>query len=146
MSKEIYRAQARVVGGRENGHGRTSDGALDVQLRPPGNDEGATNPEQLFAVGYAACFEGAIRVCARRQRFEIDDVTIDSSVALLSAEQRSFALAVEFDIALPEIDDPARAAEIVAAAHQICPYSRATRGNVEMSLRVNGQAVELDAA
>jgi osmotically inducible protein OsmC len=96
------------------------------------------NPEQLFAVGYAACFEGALGVVARRTRVELGEVSIDSHVSLITTETRGFNAAVELNVTLPGIDDRARAAEIVAAAHQVCPYSNATRGNVEVTLTANG--------
>src|SRR5215211_9308696 len=110
MAREpLYTARAHVTGGRVNGHGRTSDGALEVALRPPvesGGEGGGTNPEQLFAVGYAACFESALGVVARRQRVEADDVEVDSKVMLLPTEERGFKLAVELDVTLPSIGDP----------------------------------------
>jgi lipoyl-dependent peroxiredoxin len=141
MAQTLYTAQATVTGGRDHGHGATSDGALDVQLRTPkemGGEGGGTNPEQLFAVGYAACFEGALGVVARRERVELGEVSIDSHVSLITTETRGFNVAVELNVTLPGIDDRARAAEIVAAAHQVCPYSNATRGNVEVTLTANG--------
>jgi Ohr subfamily peroxiredoxin len=140
----LYTAQATVTGGRANGHGRTSDGALDVQLRSPkemGGDGGGTNPEQLFAVGYAACFESALGVVGRLERVEVGDVSIESRVSLLRTEERGFKLAVELDVTLPQVQDPARATRLVAAAHQVCPYSNATRGNVDVKLTVNGHDV-----
>jgi osmotically inducible protein OsmC len=142
MSKPIYTAEATVTGGRAEGHGQTSDGALDVQLRTPtemGGAGGGTNPEELFAVGYAACFEGALGVVARRERAEVGDVSIDSRVSLLPTEERGFKLAVELDVTLPQVTDTEQAKRIVAAAHQVCPYSNATRGNVEVALSVNGK-------
>ncbi len=144
MTQTLYTAQATVTGGRDHGHGATSDGALDVQLRTPkemGGNGGGTNPEQLFAVGYAACFEGALGVVARRQRVELGEVSIDSHVSLITTETRGFNVAVELNVTLPGIDDRARAVEIVAAAHQVCPYSNATRGNVEVTLTANGGPV-----
>ena len=90
MAKSLYTARAHVTGGRVEGHGVTSDGALDVQLRTPvemGGDGGGTNPEQLFAVGYAACFEGALGVVGRRERVDIGEVSIDSEVSLIATEQ-----------------------------------------------------------
>ena len=144
MARVLYTAEAAVTGGRENGHGRTNDGILDVQLRSPkemGGEGGGTNPEQLFAVGYAACFESALGVAGRRERAEVGDVSIDSRVMLLPTPERGFKLAVELDITLPQVQDPERAVRIVAAAHQICPYSNATRGNIDVTLTVNGQAV-----
>jgi Ohr subfamily peroxiredoxin len=146
MSKIYYTADAHVTGGREAGHGRTSDGELDVQLRPPkesGGPGGGTNPEQLFAVGWAACFEGALGVVGRREKADLGDVAIDSKISLISdPEARAFNIAATLDVTLPGVDDPARAVEIVRAAHQVCPYSNATRGNVEVELTANGQPVE----
>ncbi len=144
MANPIYTAQATVTGGRTAGHGRTTDGELEVDLRVPkdlGGEGGGTNPEQLFAVGYAACFEGALAAVARRERAEVGDATIDSRVQLLPGPNRSFALAVEMDVTLPQVEDPAEAVRIVAAAHAVCPYSNATRGNIEVALTANGQAV-----
>jgi Ohr subfamily peroxiredoxin len=145
MAKPIYTAEATVTGGRANGHGRTSDGELDVQLRLPqemGGEEHGTNPEELFAVGYAACFEGAIGVVGRRERAEVGDVSIDSKVSLLPTEERGFNLAVELDVNLPQVEDPEVAKRIVEAAHKVCPYSVATRGNIDVKLTANGQTVE----
>jgi Ohr subfamily peroxiredoxin len=144
MTRVLYTAEATVTGGRADGHGRTSDGALDVHLRVPtemGGDGGGTNPEQLFAVGFAACFESALGVVARRERAEASDVSIDSRVSLLPTEERGFKLAVELDVTLPQVEDPAEAARIVAAAHQVCPYSNATRGNIDVTLTANGRTV-----
>jgi osmotically inducible protein OsmC len=144
MAKVLYTAQASVTGGRADGHGRTSDGALDVRLRLPkemGGEEMGTNPEQLFAVGYAACFEGALGVVGRRERVEVGDVSIDSRVSLLPAEDHGFKLAVELDVTLPQVQDPDQAERIVAAAHQVCPYSNATRGNIDVRLTANGRAI-----
>jgi len=139
-TKVVYTAEATVTGGREQGHGKTTDGELDVQLRPP-TEGGGTNPEQLFAVGYAACFEGALGVAARREHKEVGDASIDSKVSLITTEDRGFNVAVELDVTLPQVDDPEEAKKIVAAAHEICPYSNATRGNVEVTLTANGQPV-----
>jgi lipoyl-dependent peroxiredoxin len=144
MARVLYTAEAAVTGGRANGHGRTNDGVLDVQLRLPkemGGEGGGTNPEQLFAVGYAACFEGALGVVGRRERVEVGDVSIDSRVSLLPTEERGFKLAVELDVTLPQVQDPEQAARIVAAAHQVCPYSNATRGNIDVTLTANGHHV-----
>ena len=93
MAKSLYTARAHVTGGRVQGHGVTSDGTLDLQLRTPvemGGDGGGTNPEQLFAVGYAACFEGALAVVGRRERVELGAVSIDSEVSLITTENRGF--------------------------------------------------------
>jgi osmotically inducible protein OsmC len=140
MAKVIYTAHANVTGGREKGHGATDDGALDIQLRPP-TEGGGTNPEQLFAVGYAACFEGAIGAVGRRERLEVGDVSIASSVSLVAAEERTFTVSAELDVTLPQLeaDDAER---IVRAAHKVCPYSNATRGNIDVKLIANGRALD----
>jgi osmotically inducible protein OsmC len=149
MAKTVYTAQATVTGGRAEGHGVTNDGALEIDLRTPvemGGPGGGTNPEQLFAVGYAACFEGALGVVGRRERAEVGDVTILSRVSLVTTEERGFNVAVELDVRLPQVSDPEQAVRIVAAAHKVCPYSNATRGNVDVRLTANGQEVGVPAA
>jgi lipoyl-dependent peroxiredoxin len=145
MPDPIYTAAAHVTGGRAEGHGKTSDGALEVDLRLPaemGGQGGGTNPEQLFAVGYAACFEGALGVVARRAKLDPGEVSIDSSVSLSPNGQGGFLLGVGLDVVLPGVADPSQAAELVRSAHQVCPYSNATRGNIEVSLTANGQPVD----
>jgi Ohr subfamily peroxiredoxin len=144
MADALYTAQATVTGGRAEGHGTTSDGQLDLQLRTPtgmGGDGSGTNPEQLFAVGYAACFEGALGVVGRRERVDLGEVSIDSRVSLITTENRGFTIGVALDVTLPDVPDADTAAKIVAAAHQVCPYSNATRGNIEVALTANGQPV-----
>ena len=141
IDKVLYTAEAHTVGGRD-GTGKSSDGAIDVKLSSPGSGKPGTNPEQLFAVGFASCFESAIGVVGRRQKAEVDDVSVDSRVSLLPTEERGFTLAVELDVTLPQVDDADRAAEIVTAAHKVCPYSNATRGNIDVALKANGRAVE----
>ena len=145
MAKVIYTAEAQVTGGRAEGHGASTDGALDVQLRLPpelGGQGGGTNPEQLFAVGFASCFESALGAVARREKLDVGDVAIASKVSLLPTEERGFKLAVELDVSLPHVDDAEQASRLVAGAHKVCPYSNATRGNIEVKLTANGQPVE----
>jgi osmotically inducible protein OsmC len=149
MARVLYTAEATVTGGRAGGHGRTNDGKLEVNLRLPkemGGDGAGTNPEQLFAVGFAACFESALGAVARRERAEVGDVSIDSRVSLHPTEERGFKLSAELHVTLPQIDDPDQAAAIVAAAHKVCPYSNATRDNIDVTLTANGQPVEQPAA
>jgi len=144
MAKVLYTADAIVTGGRVHGHGRTTDGTLEVDLRTPtemGGKGDGTNPEQLFAIGYAACFEGALGVVGRREHAETGDASIDSKVELLPTGGGGFKLAVELDVTLPSVDDSARAVEVVRAAHQVCPYSNATRGNIDVALTANGATV-----
>ena len=141
--KAIYTAEAHVIGGRAEGHGKTSDGALEVDLRLPaemGGEGGGTNPEQLFAVGYAACFEGALGAVSRRQKVDTDDVEIDSKVSLRAGDDRTFNVSVELDVKLPSIEGD-EAVELVREAHKVGPYSNATRGNIEMKLTANGVEV-----
>jgi Ohr subfamily peroxiredoxin len=143
MARDLYTAEAHVTGGRVAGHGRTSDGALEVAIRIPaelGGEGGGTNPEQLFAVGFASCFESALAAVARRQKLEVGDVAIDSKVKLRAGEDRSFTIAAELHVTLPAVDGE-EAVELVRAAHKVCPYSNATRGNIEVLLSANGTPV-----
>ncbi len=143
--KVLYTAEAMVTGGRDEGRGRTSDGALEVELRAPaemGGEGGGTNPEQLFAVGFASCFESALKLVARRAHQPADDVSITSKVSLLPTPERGFKLAAELDVTLPSIEDPAQAEELVRTAHGVCPYSNATRGNIDVALTANGRPLE----
>ena len=145
MSKPLYTAEAHVTGGRIAGHGKSSDGELEVDLRLPkelGGQGDGTNPEELFAVGFAACFEGALAAVGRRVKEDIGDVAIDSKVMLFPTEERGFRLGVELDVTLPSIEDQAKAAELVRAAHRVCPYSNATRNNIDVALTANGESVQ----
>lgn len=137
LKKPLYTAEASVRGGRE-GHGRSSDGVLDLDLRPPpevGGPGGATNPEQLFALGYAACFQSAMSVVGRRLGTDTSDSEVTARVTLGTIEGGAFGLAVELDVHIPGTAEDT-AEKIVAAAHEVCPYSNATRGNIEVSLKV----------
>ncbi|MBF6300473.1 organic hydroperoxide resistance protein [Nocardia amamiensis] len=139
MTTALYTAEAHVAGGR-NGHGRTSDGRLDLDLRQPkelGGDGAGTNPEQLFAIGYAACFGTTLALVGRRGKLEANDAQIDSSVALIPIDGGRFQLGVELRISLPSVSGE-QAVELVETAHQVCPYSNATRGNIAVAFVVNG--------
>ncbi len=133
----IYTAEATVTGGRRGGHGETSDGNLRVELEPPGLGGSATNPEQLFAVGYAACFASAVGSQARRRKVDAGEVTVASTISLIRLAD-GFTLSAQLNVTLPSIEDPTVAVEIVRSAHSICPYSRATRGNIDVSFTANG--------
>jgi Ohr subfamily peroxiredoxin len=144
MARVLYTAQAHVTGGREDGHGRSADGELDVRLRVPkemGGAGGGTNPEELFAVGYAACFESALGTVARRRHLDAGQLAIDSAVSLLPAGDGAFRLAVTLDVSLPSVGDRETAAQLVREAHQVCPYSNATRGNIDVDLLLGGELV-----
>jgi Ohr subfamily peroxiredoxin len=131
----LYSTQAHVSGGR-NGHGETSDGLLKVDLAMPrelGGKGGATNPEQLFAVGYAACFESAVRFVARQQKLPLQDASVTSTVSLYPNDQGGFRLGVSLAAEIKGLDQ-AGAEALVSEAHKICPYSNAIRGNIDVAL------------
>jgi Ohr subfamily peroxiredoxin len=113
---------------------------LDLTLRQPkelGGDGAGANPEQLFAIGYAACFGATLALVGQRGRLKADDAEIDSAVSLIPSDGGSVQLKVELDIALPSVTGE-QAVELAHAAHQACPYSNATRGNIDVALVVNG--------
>ncbi len=137
--KKLYTALATATGGRE-GVAESNDGKLKVKLTPPkelggpANGEG-TNPEQLFAAGYAACFESAVRHVARAKKVKVERSKVSSEVTLGSRDDGGFQIAVRLSISLPEVDR-GTAEQLVAAAHLVCPYSHATRGNVQVDLNL----------
>jgi Ohr subfamily peroxiredoxin len=138
IEKTIYTARATATGGR-TGTAKTDDGQLDLQLDRPkkmGGKGAGTNPEQLFAAGYAACFIGALKVVAGKQHIRVpQDVSIDSEVAFgpLAGDVEGFGIAVALKVNLPGIER-ILAGSLVHAAHQVCPYSNATRGNIDVTL------------
>ena len=154
MNHPVYIAEARVEGGRDKGRGWTPGGEVDLTLRLPeelGGAGGGANPEQLLAIGYAACFEASMTVAARRVGLpvaSVSDVAIDARVMLIAGADGRFQLGCELDVWLPSVDDAEKAAELVHATHAICPYSRALRGNVPVATSVNGIALdeEVEAA
>ena len=132
----LYTTRATVVGGRE-GHARSEDGLLDVQLSMPkslGGKETGTNPEQLFAAGYAACFQSAMAHVARTQKIPLTGSTVTGQVGLASAGA-GFALVVALEVETQGLSQ-ADAEALVVTAHQVCPYSNATRGNVDVAISV----------
>jgi Ohr subfamily peroxiredoxin len=147
MDRVLYTAEAVVEGGRA-GHGRSSDGRLEVALSVPqelGGDGGpGTNPEQLFAVGYAACFESALLGVARGRNMDASDARITSRVGLGPTGHGGFTLSVSLDLHAPHLsaDD---AKELMMRADERCPYSNATRGNIDVQLTVDGAAVVVKA-
>ena len=138
IEKIVYRAHATATGGRD-GRARSSDGNLDVKLSVPkemgGGGGAATNPEQLFAAGYAACFLGAIKFVAGQKKIQVPaDTSIDSSVGI-GPIPGGFGIEVDMGIKLPGMDR-AQAEALVEAAHKVCPYSNATRNNIDVRLKV----------
>lgn len=134
LDKVLYTAQVHTTGGRD-GASRSSDGKLDVQLSAPGGNGTGTNPEQLFAAGYSACFIGALKAVATRQKVSLPpDVAVDAEVDLGPVGQ-AFGIAVRMTVHLPGMDG-AQARQLVDDAHQVCPYSNATRGNIPVTLNV----------
>ncbi|MFD3810313.1 organic hydroperoxide resistance protein [Rhodococcus sp. NPDC058639] len=137
--KILYTAEALATGAGRNGHARTSDGKLDVDLAMPtemgGNGEG-TNPEQLFAAGYAACFHSALQMIARQEKADISDSAVGARVGIGPTDGGGFGLAVTLEVTLPKLSTE-QARELTEKAHQVCPYSNATRGNIEVTLEVS---------
>ncbi|HQR97906.1 MAG: organic hydroperoxide resistance protein [Pseudomonadota bacterium] len=132
LEKVLYTAHAHTTGGRD-GKSKTDDGRLDVTLSSPGTAGTGTNPEQLFAAGYSACFIGAMKAVAGMKKIALpDDLSIDASVDL-GKIPAGYGIAVRLDISLPGMDRTAAQA-LVDAAHQVCPYSNATRGNIDVTL------------
>jgi lipoyl-dependent peroxiredoxin len=134
----LYTAVAHATGDGRNGHARTDDGMIDLDLRIPkelGGAGGATNPEQLFAAGYAACFHSALKVVAGRGDADVTDSEVSATVGIGTIESGGFGLAVELDVHIPNVDEET-AERLVEQAHQVCPYSNATRGNIDVTLRV----------
>ncbi len=132
LEKVLYTAHAHTTGGRD-GQSKTDDGRLSVTLSSPGTAGTGTNPEQLFAAGYSACFIGAIKAVAGMKKIAVPEGTsIDASVDL-GKIPNGYGIAVRLDIALPGMDRAA-AQELVDAAHQVCPYSNATRGNIDVTI------------
>ena len=132
LDKVLYTAKAHTTGGRE-GASRSDDGRLDVQLSSPGSSAAGTNPEQLFAAGYSACFIGALKAVAAKQKLPLpQDVAVDAEVDLGTIPD-AYGIAVRLQVHLPGMDRT-EAQKLINAAHQVCPYSNATRGNIAVAL------------
>jgi lipoyl-dependent peroxiredoxin len=134
--KVLYTAAAMSTGDARNGHVRSSDGRLDFDLAIPkemGGSGDATNPEQLFAAGYAACFHSALKAVTGQRKAKVTDSSVSAEVGIGPNDAGGFGLIVALHVELSGVDQ-ATADELVAAAHQVCPYSNATRGNIEVTL------------
>jgi osmotically inducible protein OsmC len=135
LTKPLYTARATATGGR-SGHAISDDGIIDVDLRPPkemGGPGGATNPEQLFAAGYAACFQSALAVVGRRQGTDTSNSTVEADVAIGTIPGGGYGLAVALRVSIPGVA-PETVQALAQAAHQVCPYSNATRGNIDVTV------------
>jgi len=140
LDRVAYTAVATATGGRA-GHARSDDGTLDVDLRVPqemGGPGGGTNPEQLFAAGYAACFQGALAVAGRRRKVDTSGSLVSCRVSI-GPVGKAFGLAVELDVEVPGVD-AATCEQLAAEAHEVCPYSNATRGNIAVTVRARPSA------
>jgi lipoyl-dependent peroxiredoxin len=135
FDKVLYTAKAHTTGGRDGGGSRTDDGRLDVKLSSPGTGGAGTNPEQLFAAGWSACFLSAVKLIAGKKRIPLPaDAAIDAEVDL-GLTRAAFGLAARLTVSLPGVD-PEAAQALVDAAHQTCPYSLATHGNIDVAITV----------
>jgi len=135
LTKPLYTARATATGGR-SGHAISDDGIIDVDLRPPkemGGPGGATNPEQLFAAGYAACFQSALGVVGRRQGTDTSGSTVEADVTIGTIPGGGYGLAVAIRVSIPGVA-PETVKALAQAAHQVCPYSNATRGNIDVTV------------
>jgi len=134
LDKVIYTARAHTTGGRD-GQSRTDDGHLEVKLSPPGSGGSGTNPEQLFAAGYSACFIGALKAVGPKIKVAVPaDVSVDAEVDI-GPIPNAYGIAVRLKVTLPGLERE-QAEALVKAAHQVCPYSNATRGNINVQLSV----------
>jgi lipoyl-dependent peroxiredoxin len=134
----IYTAEALSTGAGRNGHVRSSDGRVDLELAPPtemGGSGAGTNPEQLFAAGYAACFHSALQGIARREKVDIADSTVGGRVGIGANGAGGYGLQVELEVVIPNLDHET-AQRLADLAHTVCPYSNATRGNIDVTITV----------
>ena len=146
MKKNLYSADASAVGGR-SGHVRSATGIIDLEMSVPeglGGKKGATNPEELFAAGYASCFQQALLVTAQRTGDTLDRESIVKCSVTLFSEGEGFGLSAILDVDLKKFDE-GKTIDMVRQAHKICPYSVGTRGNMEVELRVLGKPVPVQA-
>src|ERR1700722_8923662 len=136
--KVLYTATATATGDGRNGHARSEDGFVDLDLRIPtemGGQGGATNPEELFAAGYAACFHSALKLVAGRQKLNVEGTEVSASIGIGPNDSGGFGLTAALVVYAPKLDK-ATAQALMEEAHQVCPYSNATRGNIEVVLSV----------
>jgi Ohr subfamily peroxiredoxin len=135
LDKVLYTAKTHASGGRDGGSARSSDSRLEVRFSRPGGAGEGTNPEQLFAAGWSACFIGAMQVVAQRQKIALPAETAIDAEVDLGPVGEAFGIAARLNIAIPGMDRGV-AKELIEAAHKICPYSRATSGNIEVAVNL----------
>ncbi|MGX1767838.1 organic hydroperoxide resistance protein [Dietzia sp. NPDC055343] len=138
MADALYSVEALSTGGGRDGHVATADNAVDLEMAPPtelGGSGKGNNPEQLFAAGFAACFHSALQSAARTRKVAIDGSSVGARVSLLRSGEASIDLAVDLEVILPGVETE-QANELAKLAHEMCPYSRATAGNIEVSVSV----------
>jgi lipoyl-dependent peroxiredoxin len=134
-AKVLYTAKTHTIGGRENGASRSSDGQLEIKLSPPGSGRPGTNPEQLFAAGWSACFEGAIGVVAQKKKIALpSSLAIDAEVDLMLVDG-GYSLRARLNVSIPGLARET-AQKLVDEAHQVCPYSKVTRGNIDVTFNI----------
>jgi osmotically inducible protein OsmC len=137
LTRPLYTAKASATGGR-SGHVVSDDGILDLDLRPPeemGGPGGASNPEQLFAAGYAACFQNALGIVGRRAKVDTSASTVEADVSIGPVPGGAYGLAVALRVTIPGLE-PTTVRSLTEAAHRVCPYSNATRGNIDVTVEV----------
>lgn len=135
--KTLYTAHATTIAGRE-GHSQTDDNQLNVTLSKPGSGKPGTNPEQLFAAGYSACFGSAIDAVAKSQKVVVSEIKVQADVNLNQDDKGGYFISATLNVSLTGVDN-ATAQKLVETAHQVCPYSKATRGNIDVALKVDNQ-------
>ena len=136
--QKLYTTTVHATGDGRNGHVQSDDGLIDTDVRHPkelGGSGEATNPEQLFAAGYAACFHSALRLVGQREGIDVSGTEVSATVSLGMLPSGGFGIAAELDVAVPSVDR-GTAESLVAKAHEVCPYSNATRGNIDVLLTV----------
>jgi Ohr subfamily peroxiredoxin len=138
--KTLFTAKATTIAGR-NGHTETEDKSISLDLAMPGSGKKGANPEQLFAMGYSACFGSAIDAVAKKQQVKVDEIKVQADVSLNTDDSGGYFIGAVLNVSLKGVD-AATAKKLVEAAHQICPYSKATRGNIEVQLKVNNEPLK----
>lgn len=141
--KTLYTAHVTTTAGRE-GQSKSDDGVLNLKQSKPGAKDGGTNPEQLFAAGYSACFGGALLAVAKRDGVEIGEISVQADVSLNQEEGKGYSISAALHTQIGGVDD-ATAKQLTEAAHEMCPYSKATRGNIEVTLNAKGSGAKAAA-